>query len=58
MRSAIDLCRPLDGIALAIEMAAREVLRAEGAAMSDAEVGALVEDLSREPDAVGQVSPG
>jgi hypothetical protein len=32
--------RRLDGIALAIEKAAREVLRAEGAAMSDAEVGA------------------
>ena len=40
VRSAIDLCRRLDGIALAIEKAAREVLRAEGAAMSDAEVGA------------------
>ena len=40
VRSAIDLCRRLDGIALAIEMAAREVLRAEGAAMSDAEGGA------------------
>jgi hypothetical protein len=40
VRSSIDLYRRLEGVALAIEMAAREVLRAEGAAMTDAEVGA------------------